>query len=337
MFPKALFQLRLQNNTLQCTLCPHNCILKNGQTGNCRVRKNINGTLFSLNYGKITAIHTDCIEKKPLYHFFPGKSILSIGSIGCNLKCNFCQNSDISQSDAEEYKDYKTFEAHEIISRVQNTENNIGLAYTYNEPIIFYEFMYDIASEIKKINYSNVMVSNGFVNKEPLKRLLKVIDAFNIDLKGFSNDFYKNQTTGKLQPVLDTIETIVKSKKHIEITNLVIPTLNDDEKIFEDMINNLYDIGGSNIILHLSKYFPHYKSMIAETEKKKMISLYNIAKTKLNYVYLGNINCKTGQNTFCNQCGNLLIERAYYYTKTEGISSNGFCKKCNSKIENMIL
>ncbi|MCF6364697.1 MAG: AmmeMemoRadiSam system radical SAM enzyme [Bacteroidales bacterium] len=331
MIKKAKYYYKLKNKQVKCTLCPHNCIINEGKYGICKVRKNAGGKLISENYAQISAIHSDPIEKKPLYHFYPGKNILSIGSLGCNLKCNFCQNSNISQTKVTDFNNSKIIYPEHIIKEAKRTRNNIGIAYTYNEPTVWYEFMYDTAKKAHKAKLKNVIVSNGYINKKPLNKIIKYIDAFNIDIKAFTETFYKEQTGSSLKPVLETVKIIANHKKHLELTNLIIPTLNDDESIFEEMINELVKIAGKNLILHISRYYPSYNMDIEHTPKETMIKLYNIAKKHLNYVYLGNIISEEGSNTICRVCNERLISRDKYYTRISNISKNR-CMNCNTKI-----
>jgi pyruvate formate lyase activating enzyme len=327
---EAQFYSELKNGNVRCELCPWYCELKPGQTGICKVRKNENGKLITQVYNRVAAMGTDPIEKKPLYHFYPGKNILSVGEPGCNLHCTFCQNYNLSQSAAEEYSGFKNITSTEITGAALNTPNNIGVAYTYNEPLTFYEFVLDTAKLAQKAGLKNVMVSNGYINSEPLKKLLPFIDAFNVDLKAFSNEFYKKQTTGKLLPVLDSLKIIAKSGSHLEITNLIIPTLNDDENEFREMVKWIASELGNEIPLHLSRYFPQYKMQLPPTPTRKLEMLYAIAKEHLQHVYLGNVSDQKHSSTFCPNCGELLIERNGYQTKIKNLDKKGNCKKCNS-------
>lgn len=331
MLNEALYFEKLNDNKVKCTLCPHNCIINDEKAGICKVRKNIDGKLFSFNYGKLSAIHTDPIEKKPLYHFYPGKNIFSLGSIGCNLKCNFCQNSHISQINLNIEYPTQQFNSDYIIKKALRIRNNIGIAYTYNEPVIWYEYMYEIAVKAKENKLKNVVVSNGYINQEPLNKLIPQIDAFNIDLKAFTEEFYKKQTKAELNPVLKTIKNIAASGTHLEITYLIIPGLNDNIDNFKKMIKYLVKISGKNTILHLSRYFPAYKSKLPVTPKETLLNFYHLAKQHLNFVYLGNIVSDTGNNTYCPNCGNMLITRTMMYSSIIGINENK-CINCNHKI-----
>lgn len=327
---EALFYITLKNNKVRCELCPWNCELNSGQTGICKVRTNENGRLTTSVYNKVATLGVDPIEKKPLYHFHPGENVLSIGEVGCNLQCNFCQNHRISQCYASEFDGFHNISSEKIVNEALKTWNNIGIAYTYNEPLTFYEFLLDTAKLAKKSGLKNVVVSNGYINNNPLKKLLPAIDAFNIDLKAFSEDFYRKQTKGKLEPVLQTLKIIAESKAHLEITNLVIPRLNDDENEFEKMIKWIAKELGQQIPIHLSRYFPQYKMKQSPTPIKKMEQLYTIAKQHLQHVYLGNVSDKKRSSTFCSNCNGLLIERNHYKTEINKIDSEGNCKSCGS-------
>ena len=328
---EALFYIKLENSKVRCELCPWNCELNSGQTGNCRVRTNESGKLITSVYNKVAALGTDPIEKKPLYHFHPGKNILSIGEVGCNLHCNFCQNYRISQCFASKFDGFHNITSKKIVTEALITWNNIGIAYTYNEPFTFYEFMIDTAKLAHKNGLKNVVVSNGYINKKPLTKLLPFIDAFNIDLKAFSNEFYIKQTKGKLEPVLNTLKSIAQSNSHLEITNLVIPNLNDDEKEFEVMVKWIASELGVQTPLHLSRYFPQHKMQQPPTPIHKLETLYEIAKQYLQHVYLGNVSDEKRSSTYCHNCGELLIERNHYQTKVKNLNEKGQCKKCNTK------
>ncbi|MFO7613963.1 MAG: AmmeMemoRadiSam system radical SAM enzyme, partial [Bacteroidales bacterium] len=227
MHPASYFT-PLPGNKVKCTLCPHLCTLAEGKKGICHVRRNAGGTLVTDVYEKSCALRFDPIEKKPLYHFYPGSMILSVGSVGCNLRCKFCQNWEISQTCAEDYPFLKPVTAEEILRMSDDREDNSGIAYTYNEPTVFYEFMLDIAKKAKAKGLKNVAVTNGFINASPLNELLEYLDAFNVDLKAFTDDFYKRVTGGRLQPVKDTILAVSKAGKHLELTHLVVTGLNDE-------------------------------------------------------------------------------------------------------------
>mgnify|MGYP006282802135 FL=1 len=329
---EALFYTELEDKSIECYLCPHNCKIKDQKRGVCGVRKNIGGKLYSENYGEITGLGFDPIEKKPLYHYHPGRNILSVGSIGCNLKCFFCQNWEISQATIDDISRQHTYEVEDIVNLALQRKDNLGIAYTYNEPVIYYEFMVDVAREIKKQELQNVVVTNGFINQEPLQELMDYIDAFSIDLKGFTNEFYRKHTKSSFDPIKESLVQIRKNDKFLEVINLVIPTLNDDPGEFEDMMKWMKDNLGENTPLHISRYFPSYKSTIEPTSPSKLKKFYNLASQYLNYVYVGNIMLNEGSNTYCHRCGTLLVKREGYYTQTPGLDEEGKCTNCGNKV-----
>jgi len=329
---QALFYEKLPNNVVKCQLCPHQCVLDIDKTGICKVRKNVAGELHTENYGRLCSLSYDPVEKKPLYHFYPGSYIFSIGSFGCNLHCKFCQNWHISQSGVSDFPYLDTYTPEEIAKESSNRIDSIGIAYTYNEPTIWYEFMLDTARLIKQQNLKNVMVTNGYIQEAPLNSLIEYMDAFNVDLKGFSNEFYKKHTGGLIESVKNTLKTIRQSNRLLEITNLVVPTLNDDKQQFKEMINWIAGELGENTIVHLSRYFPRYKMKEESTPIQTLTELYHIAKENLHYVYVGNIITSEGQNTLCSKCGKTVIERTGYMTKIIGLSQGGNCSYCENHI-----
>jgi len=328
---EASFYNRL-NGKVQCLLCPHECVINDGKRGSCNVRKNFNGKLISENYRQVCSYNFDPIEKKPLYHFYPGKTIFSIGSIGCNLHCNFCQNWEISQSGVEDHPYLRTNSPEDVISLAKSRSENIGIAFTYNEPTVWYEYMMDIAKLAKQENLKTVMVTNGFINPAPLKNLLPFMDAFSVDLKAFTEQFYKQQTSSKLAPVLETIQTLKKHHKYFEITNLIITNTNDNEKEFGEMMDWIVRETGDDTVLHISRYFPMYKMTKEATSIDKLKQLFAIAKEKLNYVYMGNVRSGEGQDTFCKNCNTKVIERTGYHTEIIGLDTIGNCLNCKQPI-----
>ena len=321
------------SNSVQCLLCPHNCTIQDGNSGICKVRTNNNGILISDNYNIVSSMGFDPIEKKPLYHYCPGAVILSVGSLGCNLQCKFCQNWQISQTSVRESnRMFEKINPGKIVELALTNKKNIGIAYTYNEPTVFYEYMIDTAEKAKKENLKNVMVTNGFINIEPLNQLNQFIDAYSVDLKAFNDKFFIEYTKSRLDPVKQALLNMVKAEKHVEITNLVIPGLNDDPDEFEQMVKWIKVNLGKNIVLHISKYYPTYKLNIEPTPVEKMLELHAIAKQYLNHVFLGNVMLPDGNNTQCPKCNEVLINRSGYYTKRESISSEGKCLKCGEHV-----
>jgi len=326
---EALYYLPLEKNKrVQCFLCPHQCIIGEGRTGICRVRKNVGGKLFALVYDQFTSVNMDPIEKKPLYHFYPGREILSLGTVGCNFKCQGCQNYEISQAEVGEVPT-RTLTSDDAI-RLAKEHNSIGIAYTYNEPLINFEYLLETAHQAQQDDLKNVLVTNGFINEEPLVNLLSDIDAANVDVKSFRNDFYKEYCGGNLGDVLRTVEIMVRQRKHVEITNLVIPSLNDSDNEVEDLTDWVYSLSGE-IPLHFSRYYPCYKMTIKATPLPTLERLKKIAQKKLKYVYLGNVWEKPESNTYCPNCKETLIERHGYHTRIVGLEKET-CRKCGEKI-----
>lgn len=270
-----------------CNICPHKCKLEEGQLGFCNGRICRDGKVVSENYGRITAMALDPIEKKPLYHFYPGSKILSVGSYGCNLRCSFCQNHDISMVKGTEI-DYGNITCEGLVNQAYELKSrgNIGIAYTYNEPLIGYEFVKDCSKDARKKDLKNVVVTNGYICQEPLIEILPLIDAFNIDLKSFSNDFYK-KLKGDLETVKNTIKTATRHC-HVEVTILIIPGENDSEEEMEELSDWLCGIS-PNIPLHISRFFPRWKMQDREaTPVETVYRLANIARKRLRNVYEGN-------------------------------------------------
>lgn len=281
---EALYYEKMPGEKVHCRLCPYECQIPQGGKGACGVRQNKDGILYSLVYGKTTGMALDPIEKKPLYRYHPGEFILSIGTRGCNLHCDFCQNWHISQEVGAPTEEITSLE----VVKAAKELHSFGIAYTYNEPFIWYEFVLDTAKLAKQNGLENVLVTNGFVNMEPLEGILPFIDAMNIDLKSFDEDFYIKVCKGRLKPVLDVIKLSAK-KCHIELTNLIIPTLNDSESSIRKMVDWIYENLGAEVPLHISRYFPCYKMDLPATPAETLKTAEKIAKEKLKYVYVGNV------------------------------------------------
>ena len=323
------FELPEQNKTGKCILCPNYCIIKVQKFGKCRVRGFDRSLKPVIPYaGYISALAVDPIEKKPLYHFYPQSQILSVGFYSCNLTCPFCQNHHISTKIDPNAKIISPEEMAEITSY----SNAIGLAYTYSEPIIHIEWIIETAKLLRSRGLKNVLVTNGYINKEPGESILESIDALNIDLKSFNENFYTDELGAKLEPVKDFIK-LAASKAHIEITTLVIPNKNDSEKEIEMIASFIASIN-SSIPLHLSCYYPTYKYSIERTNPAKVINLAAIASKYLEYVYVGNAGFAEN-NTKCPSCRSIIVRRAGYNTKITGIE-NGICSNCSKKV-NLIL
>jgi len=281
---EAMFYEKIDDK-IHCLLCPQNCVIEDGHFGKCNVRIHEDGKLYTINYGEITATSLDPIEKKPLHYFKANSNIFSIGTFGCNLKCSFCQNYSISQYIARsEY-----VPAENLLETVLTIKDNVGVAFTYNEPSIWYEYILECARLLKETNpdVAVVLVTNGYINEEPLKELLPFVDAMNIDLKSFNNDYYRKLCEGRLEPVLKTIE-IASKHCHVEVTTLLVSGENDNLKEVEKIAMFLSSID-IDIPLHLSRYFPRYKHENSPTDIKFMKEAEKVAKRYLNRVKLGNI------------------------------------------------
>ena len=283
MRKKALFWEKNGDN-IKCLLCPNYCLIPEGKAGLCRSRINHKNILYADNFGRTISMNLDPMRKKPLYHFYPNDYILSLGANSCNLTCQFCQNYTSSQIDCG-----TMYISPEALKDFCLTKSILHVAFTYTEPFTWFEYIYEAASLLNKNNISVVLVTNGYVNSEPLMMLLPYISALNIDLKAFSEKFYKEICGGHLEPVLKTIK--IAQTKHIEITYLMIESLNDDLNELHDMFVFIRDLN-PNIPLHISKYFPRYKMNIKETDEVKLYKAAEIAKTYLNHVYLGNVTTK---------------------------------------------
>jgi pyruvate formate lyase activating enzyme len=324
----------LGNNRIRCELCPNMCIIAEDKAGLCTTRVNIKGKLYSTIYGYPCSIHIDPIEKKPLYHYYPGEGILSIGTFGCNLFCKGCQNFDISRADASKIiVDLKYYTPEEIVETA--FKNNVKLiAYTYNEPTIFFEYMLDIAKLAKKKGIKNVIVSNGYINPSPLKELCKYIDAANIDIKGITEKFYRQYSRVDIKPILKTIKILHKKGIWIELTNLIIPELNDNPKDITKLCEWIKDNVGTNVPLHFSKFYPYYQaSHILQTSPTILEKAKEIASSVgIKYVYVGNLGFL--DNTTCPKCKKTIISRSHISVNATGLSGKhkNECSNCRTII-----
>ncbi len=280
---ECLFYEKVDSGKVKCVLCPQYCLIEKDCVGFCNVRHNEEGVLYSKNYGIISSYAMDPIEKKPLKRFHSGSKILSVGTFGCNLKCSFCQNHSISQ----ELKEGISTTPQNIVDMASHEVDNIGIAFTYNEPSVWYEFIIETAKLNKENGKENVLITNGYINEEPLEKLLPYIDAMNIDLKGMDDSYYKDVCKGRVAPVLRTIEKSVK-QCHVEITTLLVTDQMDDLKKVKDIAQWVGSIN-KNIPLHLSRYFPNYHYQKPPTDVDFMRAAKHEAEKYLTYVYLGNI------------------------------------------------
>jgi pyruvate formate lyase activating enzyme len=324
---EAAYYEKRKEGLTRCGLCPQACGISEGSTGICRTRTTSGTRLELLNYGEYTSLGMDPIEKKPLYHFYPGWDILSIGGRGCNLTCDFCQNCEISQGDAPT----RQIEPEQLAAEVENYRGrSIGIAFTYNEPFIWFEFIRDTAPLVKKNGQKIVLVTNGFVNPEPLRELLPYIDAMNVDLKSFDDEFYRKYCGGSVAPVKDTISAAAAAGVWIEVTLLLIPSLNDNPDMLRAQAEWIASIS-KNIPFHISRYHPCHKLDLPPTPLNTLKRAWEIASEHLNYAYLGNVGEPEFGRTSCPGCGNLLIERLGYNTRTPGLEGEK-CANCGAEI-----
>ncbi|MBD3272405.1 MAG: AmmeMemoRadiSam system radical SAM enzyme [Elusimicrobia bacterium] len=328
---KALFQDLIDPDTkkVKCHLCPYRCVIADGKQGQCKVRLNKDGILYSLIYNHHTSVGMDPIEKKPLYHFHPGTEILSFGTFGCNFSCRFCQNWEISQS-AFKHELTRAITPDKAAELAHNY-HSLGGAYTYNEPLINYEWIYDTAQRIHEQGLANVLVTNGYINEEPLEKLIPFIDAANIDVKSFNDSFYRRLCGGSIGPVLRTVEVMIKRGRHVELTMLIIPGENDSTDEFTDMVDWISSIN-RHIPLHLSRFFPQYQLQKQPTSLALLEKFRDIAVKKLDYVYIGNVWEKKENNTYCanRSCNAILIKRTGYRTVLVGLDHSR-CTACGTE------
>jgi pyruvate formate lyase activating enzyme len=311
-----------QGDLIRCKLCPHSCLIGENQSGICRNRRNEDGKLIASGYGKVSALGLDPIEKKPLFHFFPGSYILSVGGLWCNLNCHFCQNWRIAHNEAETVDI-----SPEKLCKLAIDKGSLGIAFTYNEPSIWYEYVYDTALIARKKRLKIVLVTNGYISSLPLKTLLPYVDALNIDVKSFKDNFYRDYCGGRLEHVKRTVEESVK-QCHVEVTTLIINGLNDTIDEINDMASWLSELNPI-IPLHISRYSPAYKMDIPQTHVETLLELRKTATKYLKYVYLGNVY-GADNNTYCPSCGSMVVNRSADIKVI--CSTDGLCSNCGFKI-----
>ncbi len=334
MLHEAILYTRKEEGKVSCCLCSHRCNIAPGKFGICNVRENVEGTLYTPSYGLLIARHIDPVEKKPLYHFQPGSLSYSIAAAGCNFQCVFCQNWHISQIVKDEGKiEGQALEPKKIVDFAIKSDCK-SMAYTYTEPTIFMELAADCGRIAKQKGLANVFVSNGYMTKEAIDFASDWLDGINVDLKSFSEDYYKNLCKAKLKPVLETIDYIANhSKVWMEVTTLVVPGQNDSDEELKKIAEFLFKTCGADIPWHVSRFYPQYKfSDTPSTPGSTLQRAYDIAKAAgLHYVYIGNLRTIKGEDTYCPKCQQLLIGRDGFYV-TENNVKNGRCGGCNEKI-----
>lgn len=315
---------RLEGAKTRCRVCPQECGISEGRKGFCRVRSNRGGVLYADNYEQVLAANVDPIEKKPLYHFYPGRRIFSIGTRGCNQRCDFCQNWEMLDTDRPGMR-----MTSDEVAAAADRGGSIGIAYTYNEPFMWYEFVLECAPKVAARGLKNVLVTNGSINPGPLEELLPYVDAMNIDLKSMDPGFYKKICKSELEPVLETIRKAVPAC-HVEVTNLVIPTLNDSDELIGELVDFVAGLD-RQVPLHFSAYYPCYRMSIEPTPVETLRRAYDIARRKLDFVYLGNVRTADAGNTCCPACGETVVERDGYMTIPGGLDGDR-CRACGNTL-----
>lgn len=321
---EAMWYKKLADGSVQCELCPFRCVLSEGQRGICGVRANVGGKLRALTYGKPVAMHVDPIEKKPLFHFLPGTKSFSIATVGCNLSCNFCQNWTISQALPEE-GEHANVSPEEVVAQALATGCK-SIAYTYSEPTVFYEYMYDTGKLAHKAGLKNVWVTCGYINEKPLRKLCEVIDAANVDLKG-PESFYNEYTRSSREPVLRTLRILREEGVWVEVTNLIIPGANDDPDTIRAMCRWLVDSLGPDVPLHFSRFHPNYK--LTDRPPTPVETLHMARQIALEegllYVYIGNVPGDDGEDTYCPPTGEKVIDRLGFWIISYKLGPDGTC------------
>lgn len=328
---ESMYYKKLENLRIECQICPRKCSVADLERGYCGNKENRDGKYYTLVYSRPCAVHVDPIEKKPLFHYLPGTPALSIATAGCNIECKFCQNWQISQFRPEQVKNFDL--PPEEIVRLAKEHKTPTIAYTYSEPVVFYTYMYDTARLAKKEGIGSVMISNGYIAEEPLVDLCKQLSAVKVDLKAFTEKFYKEICSGKLKPVLQGLETLKKIGIWYEIVVLIVPTLNDNEKEIREMSIWIKDHLGSEVPVHFSRFYPTYKiKNLPRTPVKSVERARKVAmEVGLKYVYLGNVFGHEGENTYCPQCGKVIIRRIGFKILEKNMV-DGKCRFCTYDI-----
>jgi pyruvate formate lyase activating enzyme len=329
---EAMYYEKLPGNNIRCMICPRKCVVGDSQRGYCGVRENIGGKYYTIVYARVCAYHIDPIEKKPLFHFLPGTSAFSIATAGCNMECKFCQNWEISQADPE------NVEAVDLPpQKVAQAAQRFGsptIAYTYTEPIVYYEYVSDTVREGHKLGLRSVCISAGYINQEPLLALAGELDAIKIDLKSYSDEFYRETCSTSLQPVLDTLVSVKKTGTWLEIVNLIIPTLNDSEKNIDGLCRWVVDSLGDDVPIHFTRFYPTYKLRnLPPTPLSSVVQARQIALARgVKFPYVGNVPAgHPGESTYCPNCGRVVIKRAGYTILSFDLK-DGKCPDCGATL-----
>ncbi len=332
---EAKFYKKLYNNKVECFLCSHNCIIKNGKCGICKARENKNGALYSLAYGNVSAANIDPIEKKPLFHFLPGGKSFSIATSGCNFQCSFCQNANISQinnSKQNSGAQQKETKPEEIVNLALKHQCS-SISYTYTEPTVYFEFASDIATAAKEKGIKNIFVTNGYMSQACLESLTPWLDGANVDLKSFNPLFYKKICKGDIEPVKNSLKFMKKNGIILEVTTLLIPTINDSEQEIEAIANFIANRLGKDTPWHISRFYPTYKMLnIPPASASLLYAAKNIGeKAGLEYIYIGNLPGNNSENTVCPNCKKTLIKRRGF-DMIKNLIKAGECPYCEKII-----
>ncbi|MHA1530604.1 MAG: AmmeMemoRadiSam system radical SAM enzyme [Candidatus Heimdallarchaeota archaeon] len=331
---KAMYYTEEKDSKVKCRLCPNLCLIKPGERGKCNVRINTDGKLYTTNYGLTTSGARDPIEKKPLYHFLPSSCAYSFGTVGCNLFCQFCQNWQSSQASTEDFQyGLKKLSSKEAAKEAVQS-GCATVAYTYNEPLIWYEWVLDTAKIARQKGLKNILVTNGYIEEEPLRELLPFIDGANVDLKG-DKGFYKEMCgVTRQEAVLRTCKIMKEQNVHLEITNLIVTSKNDSDEQLQELIDFVVTELGADVPLHFSRYFPNYKLDLPATSVDTLFKARDMAhQSGVQYVYLGNIRGERGNDTHCKNCGAIIVKRSGYVTNTTNLTKDFQCKKCGTETD----
>ncbi|NYB27355.1 MAG: AmmeMemoRadiSam system radical SAM enzyme [Methanobacteriaceae archaeon] len=321
------------DNALNCKICQRRCIISPGKTGFCQMRENVDDKIYSLNYAAVSSAAVDPIEKKPLFHFYPGSMVFSLGSVGCNFRCRHCQNWGISQAELENIPTRDMLPEDAI--RLTKEYECKSIAWTYNEPTMWFEYTLDSAKIARKEDIKTIYVTNGYMSEESFQEIKPYLDAANIDLKGMTEKFYQDLCEARLEPVLDTIVKMHDAKIHIEITNLMIPGYNDSDEDIRSLVKFMADEVGVEVPLHFTRFFPQYQMQeLPPTEIKYLEKAHKIARDAgMKYVYIGNVPTADGENTYCPECGETVIQRDGFSVMSDKIKETRKCPRCKADID----
>lgn len=329
---EAMFYQKLPEQKIRCGICPRRCVISDAERGWCGVRENRKGVYKFLVYGKACSAHIDPIEKKPLYHYLPGTTALSVATAGCNFECKFCQNWEISQVRPEQIRSVDL--PPKRLVEIAEARGVPSLAFTYSEPVIFYEYMHDSAKLARAAGIGSTMISNGYIEAKPMRQLCEHLTAVKVDFKAYSEDFYRKICRGTLQPVLKTLLLCKKIGIHLELVVLIVPTLNDTDKELQGMAKWIMDNLGPDVPLHFSRFHPQYRlKNLPPTPVKTLDRAHGIAKAAgIHHVYIGNVPMNPASHTYCPKCGQRLIKRLGYLVRENLVTPAGKCPKCGQGI-----